>query len=759
MSTGKKCSTTGYKYYLGLHLVFCQKVDKAIKFLVGGKEIWNGDISASTTLDIDKKDLFGGEDSEGGISGTLDVCFGEEDQPQNSYLADKLGAITPAFRGLFALVSNQMYVSANSPYIKDWTALLQRTNTGWRDDLSGIEAPDGFIDMNPAHIIYDTVTNNTWGGLGHPESDLDMDSFLTVANRLVAEDFGLSLIWAKNTSAEEFIGIILDHIDGRLFFSHKTGLLTLTLIRNDHGGSSSIIFDESNVKELVEFKTQNVLEAVNQVTISYVDRENNSKSVTVQDLAGLNRTNGSVNAITMDFVGIASDELANKVAARELQQIAMPMASVTIVANRENSTIEPGSVFTFNWAPSGISNMLMRVDTVEYNSNVSNEVRIVAVRDVYGVDNVSFSNSSGTLWETPDSTPEPAENRAIEEITYWQFVNEYLGDSQAVLDELTPTSTLVTAYCTEPNSDCVDYSLWTRNVGTTEWLYRDIDSFPYVAPIATIIYPEVASVISLDTTEIDIDLVKTGMYAYIEDEIVAITAVDAINFTVTVDRGVLDTIPVEHADGSLFIVTYHMWGLDSEARDVGEQVEAKMLIRTSLGTLELDEAPTDTRTLVGRMMRPYPPGNVQLNGERWPTEILDELTITWAHRDRTQQTVSMTRQDVANIGPEIDVTYSLKIYGETDTLLRTVTGLTLPTYTYEQADEETDSGLTNNRLNEILRIELWSVNTSAITSLQTWNLTVTRPLPPINVVAPIISGTNEVGDTLTVTDDGTWELI
>jgi len=110
------------------------------------------------------------------------------------------------------------------------------------------------------------------------------------------------------------------------------------------------------------------------------------------------------------------------------------------------------------------------------------------------------------------------------------------------------------------------------------------------------------------------------------------------------------------------------------------------------------------------MMRPYPPRNIQVNGSRWPASIggSDELAITWAHRDRTLQAISLNRQDDGDFGPEIGVTYTLEIYGETDMLLRTESGFTGTSYTYLQADEEADSGVDPGRINTSLRFELAS---------------------------------------------------
>ena len=51
------------------------------------------------------------------------------------------------------------------------------------------------------------------------------------------------------------------------------------------------------------------------------------------------------------------------------------------------------------------------------------------------------------------------------------------------------------------------------------------------------------------------------------------------------------------------------------------------------------------------MIRPYPPGNVKVNNVMWPTTMLGQIALTWAHRDRMQQTVYLVTQAEGNIGP------------------------------------------------------------------------------------------------------------
>ena len=128
---------------------------------------------------------------------------------------------------------------------------------------------------------------------------------------------------------------------------------------------------------------------------------------------------------------------------------------------------------------------------------------------------------------------------------------------------------------------------------------------------------------------------------------------------------------------------------------------------------------TVTRLAAGR----YPPGNVKVNNVMWPTTILGQIALTWAHRDRMQQTVYLVTQSEGNIGPEAGVTYTVRFYNENNSLQKTLTGLTTTAWTYLTADEATDSGL--GRINGKLKVEIEAVR-AGYTSWQKQTRSVDR---------------------------------
>jgi hypothetical protein len=84
MGGSSKKQTVGYRYRMGLHLVLCQgPVDAVQEIQMGDRTAW-GDADRAplssghglTSLSINKPTLFGGDEREGGVVGTIDVLPG-----------------------------------------------------------------------------------------------------------------------------------------------------------------------------------------------------------------------------------------------------------------------------------------------------------------------------------------------------------------------------------------------------------------------------------------------------------------------------------------------------------------------------------------------------------------------------------------------------------------------------------------------------------------------------------------------------------
>lgn len=128
---GSKTQTVGYRYYFGLHMGIGRgPVDALHEIRIGEREAWKGEVTGNATIEIDKYDLFGGEEKEGGVKGPLELMFGGSNQEASSGLKKMLGNVIPGFRGVFTAFFNGL-ICMNNPYPKPWKFRLNRTLKGW----------------------------------------------------------------------------------------------------------------------------------------------------------------------------------------------------------------------------------------------------------------------------------------------------------------------------------------------------------------------------------------------------------------------------------------------------------------------------------------------------------------------------------------------------------------------------------------------------------------------------------------------------
>ncbi len=682
MGGSSKKVTVGYKYYLGAHLILCHgPVDKITRIEVDGKTAWSGNATGGP-ISINAPNLFGGEGREGGVSGTVDIEMGRPNQGRNAYLQGRLGSDIPAYRGVVGAVLRQVYVGLN-PYLKRWAFWASRIHTRqngqpqWYDEKAEING-----DMNPAHIIRECLTDRDWG-MGYPETDIDDASFRAAADLMHAEGMGMSLLWDRSTSLEDFLKEVLKHIDGSLYVDRVTGKFTLKLARGGYDINNLLILDENSIERITDFQRTAPGDLVNSVTVVYWDANTGkNNSVTVQDIA-LTAQQQAVVGTTLQYPGFTRGDIATRVASRELTALSTPLASATIYANRKAASLNIGDVFVLSWPRYGITRMVMRVANIELGSLDKNAVKIQAVEDVFALPQAVYAPPPPSAWENPVTAPTPCPHHSVVEAPYWELVQR-MGETEAAA--VPPTSGHVVATGTRPSGSATNARLYTNPTNTAWEDAGAVDFCPY-ARLAVAATPT-ATVLAIDSG-IDLDLVQPGTYAIIDNEIVRVDAVT--DTTLTVGRGVLDTVAAPHAVGAHILFTDAYCETDAVEYATGETARIRLLPVTGMGTLDVSAAPTQTVTIAGRHAKPYPPGRLRINNQAYPAVITGPLSLSWAHRDRLQQTATLISEEAGSIGPEPGTTYNLRLYGETGSLLRTETGLTGTSYTW--TNEEQDSGL------------------------------------------------------------------
>lgn len=689
MSGGKRCQTVGYWYRMGLHFGICHgPVDALRAIRVGDREAWVGNITANTSIYINQPNLFGGEDREGGIVGALDVRMGGQAQTANIYLSIQQGSPQPAYRGIVGAVFKGGKIAANNPYPKPWAFLVRRTLAGWGTAIwypakAEITLPGGEKAMNPAHIVYECITNPVWG-MGYNPGMIDAASFAAAADAFHAEGLGLCIQWSRQDSIERFIQIVADHAGAVIGQDRRTGLFVIRPIRGGYSVGSLPAFGPHDIIELAAYERTATAEAVNEITVTYLDLAAGGKksAITVQNLAAI-QSQGAVVAETRDYPGIPTAELAARIATRDLRAVSTPLARLRFIANRDAWSVMPGDVVRFTWPALGIADMPIRILAIDYGDLTHGAITIEAAEDVFGLDATSYVAQQNGLWSAPSTTALPPAHIESWEAAYYDLVQAFASS----ISDVDATACYLIAAAAKPAGLALRYDLLTR-VGSAAYAKAGEGDWSPTGVLAAAIGPLDTSITLSGGSRLD--AITPGAPGLLGNEIVRIVSIDAETGAMTIERGCVDTVPAAWPAGTRLWVWHGFGAWDATEYAPGETVSAKYVTVTTADRLLESSAPADLLTMTGRQHKPYPPGNVRLNGQPWPDVFACAAQLTWAHRDRLTQADQLIPHSAGSIGPEAGVTYTLRWRDEHGALRRTHTGVTATSQTW--SEEATDCG-------------------------------------------------------------------
>ena len=720
MGGRSKKQTVGYRYRMGLHMVLCHgPVDAVQEIQIGDRTAW-GDADRAPLpnghglgrVRIDRPTLFGGDQREGGVVGDIDVLPGDATQSRNDYLMSRLGSSIPAFRGVLSLVARKIMFAANNPYIKPWAVRVRRFTAGWFDTpwMEGYaevrvwddnEGREISVGMNPAHILVQCLTDPHWG-MGYPQETIG-ESFSDAAWALASEGFGLNIVWTRQQPIEAFIAHVLDHIGGILYTDPEQGTFELKLLRDDYSIDNLPQLGPDEIVRIERFERAQWGELPNEITVVYTDWATGKEAtVTVENLAAIQLQGGVINQ-RRDYQGVNYGHLAARLALRDLRALGSPLARMSLTVARD--TLQraplPGDVFILNWPRLGIDRMVVRVTGIDTGALGTAEWRIDAVEDVFGMDNAVIAPPPPIIDE-PTLEPLPPAMVLAVEVPYWELARRL---SRADLDYLTDTDTYVGALAAAGGQGQRNWELATGASSGDLAAAVGEDYAPLLVLNAALPASE-ADAIGVPVTAISQpERLAVGDYAYLVDasgeivEAVAILAFDAGAGAVDLARGVLDTTPQAHAAGTRLIGVGEWLAAETTERAPGESVFVGAIPHTSTDqgdpVLATNGQPM---VLTGRQALPYPPGRIRINGQIEPAVVAGDLTITWAHRDRTQQTAYLVRQDEGDIGPEPGTSYSVRVRDRDGTLVRIATGIAGNTWTWDVTSAAFDAGTVGDRV-------------------------------------------------------------
>lgn len=489
----------------------------------------------------------------------------------------------------------------------------------------------GHIDLNPAHIIRECLTNQIWG-IGVNESNIDDDSFKNAADTLHYERMGISIKWTDSTSINEFVDNIKEHINAQLYLDRVTNKWKLYLIRDDYDVNNLISLNESNIRNL-DFERRTLAECVNAVTVTYWDQARAKDStVTVQDIARIAQQGGVI-AQSIDYKGFTNSDLASRIALRELKTLSSTLASVSFDADEQFSeSWHEGMPFKLSDDSYGLSEAVMRIRTIKRGDGINNTVYVEAIED-------SFSSPMQSVIEyvPPVTNGDGMAKDAIAiafEIPYIELVEQYGQDEVDAKLLNYPDIGYVGMAAIRPSNQHINASLYV-DAGAGYDERTTLDFCPSASLKNDIDYMD--SSFELENVA-EFELLEANHRIQINNEIMAFVSFDAATNMITVKRGCSDTVPQKHNAGSKIFGWDNYSGIDDLEYLSGENISLKALTLTGSDALDLSSATAHSLTCVARAIRPYPPANVKINGEYYPEEIETDLVLTWVDHNRLQQT-------------------------------------------------------------------------------------------------------------------------
>ena len=497
-------------------------------------------------------------------------------------------------------------------------------------EIKGFYPKTSYDDINPIHKIREILTDDT--AMGKPETDINDLNFTKAADRIRNENLGIS--WAiDEKSCIDALEELCYHIEAGIRVNRQTGLYEMVLFRDDWFEEGEIHgIAENKIKDL-SIEVMNSDDIVNQLNVTYYDRERIKNSTFSVYENGSILTMGHANAESVEFPYFMNMRNAEIVANWKLKQFSTPAWSGSFTTGwKEARKWNRYDLIRLPWSKKWNGTILVRIMKINLGNGTDNTVTI----DFEEVIPYSGEMNTSIVVDAPvDSGPQLPQSsiNAVFEAPYYLTV---LRAGQTNVDlELShnPDIGYVAAIAAKPQNNSLNALLYTDGgVGEFEQVSR-LDYCDILQLDQPINETASAFVVTGSLTQ----TANSNNLILLNGELMGFVAFDDATKVLTVKRGVLDTVPKKHSSGSLFVFDLPDVAFDSTQYAQSEIIEAQVLTTTPSGIQELS-ANGQAIEIKSRAIRPYPPANVKINGEYWPAYFEDDFTLTWSDRNRLQQT-------------------------------------------------------------------------------------------------------------------------
>lgn len=542
-------------------------------------------------------------------------------------------------------------------------------------------------DANPAHIIYELMTNPEWGK-GEDPSLIDIPSHVAAAQTLYDEQFGLSFKWSKSGDIEAMIQDVLDHIKAVYYQDPATAKWTIKLLRGDYDPNALKEINPDNA--VIENSLRRSWgELVNEIVVTWTNPETEEEETVTSHNTATYVTEGGYVSEGRNYHAIRTPCLAQRVADRDVIEAGYPLWSGTGHLLRDEWDIVPGAVYRLNWPEDDIANMVVRVMDVDYGKPGARTIKVSLVEDIFGVVGVDGYVEQPPLWSDPwNAPPSPL----TESLAITPPLPELLRHGATVeeIEDASPGSPalLLGAHDSAHVFDIAAMREVVQPNGDTLW--QDVATFPPTqsALLESALPAEAVSVIDRGLIDrLGSGSVTPGTRLLISDtayvrplselnthdqnaEIVFLRSFDLDAQEWTLDRGLYDTVPRDWPPGARVWVLPGAEALDPTLHGPvlpPDPIPYLLLPRMGQGQLPLGEAPATFFHAIRREDRPFRPADCQIDGNGFADTVYEtapfpvSVEATWVHRNRWTDDSVVTKWDDPDAAPEPGQSVTIRI--------------------------------------------------------------------------------------------------
>lgn len=716
----KKQETPNFETFVDLHAVFSiAEIDSQIDLLqiLCNDNVVYESAGGSFFGYIDKPDLFGDDD---GVYGAIEYYSGSPGQVKSAYINNCYGGNASKWKRFSHMIFKNFKMT-NSTSSPQFSFIFRSMPVPYWTNASVVNINGA---LNPSVAIYYTLIDNMSGGKMSTQA-IDIEKFTAAANKLKEMEFGVAYMRQAGRPIIDEISDILEVIDANFYSDPLTGKICIELNNYTYNLED---LEHITMDDCVNYKSsRNSLSSqFTEVRVDFVNISNNF----IEDSASFKNEatrlrKGKSEVKVFNYNIIPDYKTAKRVATREA--IALTNSLITLdleMSSRKISHLKVGDPVLVSLDKLDIFNMPFRIMSLNLGKLKNTTITVSLVQDRFGFFEDILSNEQEVI--RPDRSAEAvACNLKVIDAPAYFNLNQNVTDN------------LILTFASLPNNRQQYYELWTKS-STTDYILNgqstgfallgnvenDIDVNDLTIDITSSLFdPLTLQKDNLAGGQNMAVIINGDNLEFINFEGVSFNSTTSVYTLINVNRGLLDTIPKQHPEGSSSIYVFS-YGNAINNQDFfldAENIKIKALTITSSNKLALSSAPEINYISTGRQKNPINVSNLKVNGVKFEeTQEIGavDLTINFSYRDKKPTIQYYDEQIISNNDLNSVV---VNIYNDLNILIKTVTLSSNETsWTFD--DEKTlNAGVYNNGL----RVEIYTLKGS-LESIDKYDIEVTR---------------------------------